>query len=336
MRASQPPQGDAPPRRLDELDLAIVHALQIDARAPWTRVAAAVRADSATVARRWEQMQEERLAWLSCWPQSSQWQSTTDLAMVRLGAGADLDAISAPPWALSVEETSAGIVVLVASGSGLRSLGRRVQELTAAASLGAGATAPDMHVVSAVIAEDSSWRTGALDPRGQRIAAARSDGSAPKPPKPEIVSELTEALAEDPRASAATLASRLGVSEATARRAVDRAAASGRLGLGCDLSSWAAGLRRGAMLWAASPDPSAAGGRARRLPHCYRVLQVVGPAPLCISARATTLTALPEIERALGDGIEIVDRWTVLGARKRNGHLLDEWDRSTGRVDVRW
>ena len=72
------------------------------------------------------------------------------------------------------------------------------------------------------------------------------------------------------------------------------------------------------------------------MPKSYRVLEVVGPAPLCISVRATTLTALPEIERALGGEIEIVDRWTVLGTRKRNGHLLDDWGRTQGRVDVRW
>lgn len=335
------------PRMLDELDLAIVHALQIDARAPWTRIASAVGADSATVSRRFEQMQEESLAWLTCWPQSAQWESSTDLAMVLLGADSDVDAVSALPWAFSVDETSAGIVALVASRSGLRGLGLRVQELARVAAEGAHGTgahevrAPRMHVVSAVLAEDSSWRTRALDARGQRIMtsgigdrAGGSGAAAARQPKPEIVAELLDALSEDPRMSAARLGARLGVSEATARRTVDRA--SERLGLGCDLSSWAAGLRRGAMLWARSPQLHAAGAQARWLPQSYRALQVVGPAPLCISVRATTLTALPELEQALGDGIEIVDRWTVLGTRKRNGHLIDDWGRTLGRVDVRW
>lgn len=323
------------PRPLDELDLAIVHALQIDARAPWTRVAAAVGADSATVTRRFEQMRDERLAWLTCWPKAAQWESTTDLAMAVLEAHADLDAIGALPWVLSIDETSAGVVALVASSSGLRGLGARVRELASAAGLGDGG-APRMHVVASVFAEDSMWRTRALDARGQRIMAGPAGAEPPSAPKPALVAELATELAHDPRMSAAKLGTRLGVSEATARRAVERASLSGRLGLGCDLAVPAAGLRRGAMLWARSSQLHTAGSQARRLPQSYRALEVVGSAPLCISVRATTLTALPEIERALGGEIEIVDRWTVLGTRKRNGHLLDDWGRTQGRVDVRW
>lgn len=322
------------PRPLDELDLAIVHALQIDARAPWTRVAAAVGADSATVTRRFEQMRDERLAWLTCWPKAAQWESSTDLAMAVLEAHADLDEIGALPWVLSIDETSAGVVALVASSAGLRGLGARVREL-ASAGLG-NAVAPRMHVVASVFAEDSMWRTRALDARGQRIMAGQAGAEAPSAPRPALVAELTAALAQDPRMSAAKLGTRLGVSEATARRAVERATQSGRLGLGCDLAVPAAGLRRGAMLWARSSQLHTSGSGARRLPQAYRALEVVGPAPLCISVRATTLTALPEIERALGGEIEIVDRWTVLGTRKRNGHLLDDWGRTRGRVDVHW
>jgi len=327
-----------PPRLLDELDLAIVHALQIDARAPWTRIGAAVGADSATVARRWEAMRAESLAWLTCWPKPAQWESSTDLAMVVLEADAEVGAICELPWALTIDETSAGVVALIASGAGLRRLGARAQELAHAAAGGRTPSggAPRMHVISAVLAEDSLWRTRALDARGQRIMAGPSPEETAHPPKPEQVVELLAALAEDPRMSAARLAVRLGVSEATARRAVDRAAATGRLGLGCDLAMPSAGLRRGAMLWAKSPEPHAAGAQARRLPQSYRVIEVVGPASLCVSVRSTTLTALPEIEQQLGPGIEIVDRWTVLAERKRNGHLLDDGGRTVSRVGVEW
>lgn len=324
------------PRLLDELDLAIVHALQINARAPWTRVAHAVGADSATVTRRFAQMREERLAWLTCWPKAAQWESSADLAMVLLEAHANVDAISALPWTLSIDETSAGVVVLVATGAGLRSLGPRVRELAVTAGLGVAGVAPRMHVVSAVRAEDSTWHTGALDLTGQRILTSSAPADPAIAPKRETVAELLQVLSEDPRMSAAHLATSLGVSEATARRTVERAAASGRLGLGCDLAVPSAGLRRGAMLWARSSHLQAAGGRAKSLASAYRVLEVVGPAPLCISVRAATLTALPEIERALGEDIEITDRWTVLSNRKRNGHLLDEWGRTCGAVPVRW
>ncbi len=327
------------PRLLDELDLAIAHALQLDARAPWTRIAAAVGADSATVTRRWDAMQAERLAWLTVWPKAEQWARSTDLAMVLLDAHADVDAVCALPYTLAVDETSAGIVTLIASSAGLSGLGERMRELSldgARTERLPVAGSPRMHVVSAVLAEDSTWRTRALDAKGQRIMTEPGGATRAAPPKAEVIAELLEALREDPRMTAARLALRLGVSEATARRVVERAATAGRLGLGCDLAAPAAGLRRGAMLWARSSQLHRIGANAARLPQSYRVFEVVGPAPLCISVRATTLTALPEIEHALGDGVEVVDRWTVLGARKRNGHLLDEQGRSAGHVEVSW
>ncbi len=325
-----------PPRLLDELDLAIVHALQLDSRAPWTKVAAAVGVDSATVSRRWEQMSEEALAWLTIWPKPAQWANHADAALVQLDADADIEAILALPWALTVDETSAGVVVLVVSGSGLRELGERVRELSKASAPGPSAGASRMHVVSAVLAEDSMWRTRALSPGGQRILAPSPASGTGRPPSTETVAELAAALGEDPRMPAARLAQRLGVSEATARRTVERAVATDRLGLGCDLSAPAAGLRRGAMLWARSSRLDIVGANARRLPQAHRVLEVVGPAPLCVNVRVTTLTDLPELERALGDEAEIVDRWAVLSVRKRNGHLLDDWGRSIGRVEVGW
>ena len=49
-----------------------------------------------------------------------------------------------------------------------------------------------------------------------------------------------------------------------------------------------------------------------------------------------TPTELDAVERAWGPGIEVVDRWTVTTALKRNGHLLDASGRSAGEVDVDW
>ena len=53
---------------VDELDLRIVHALQIHPRAPWSLVASVVEADRATALRRWRRMEEAGAAWVSCYP----------------------------------------------------------------------------------------------------------------------------------------------------------------------------------------------------------------------------------------------------------------------------
>ncbi|MGX1933916.1 AsnC family transcriptional regulator [Microbacterium resistens] len=326
---------DAPPA-LGEIDLALIHALQVDARAPWTRIAAAIGVDAATAVRHWNALRAEGLAWLTAWPTPQRWASTTDLAFVLLRPGTEPGALAAVvgrPWVLSVDETSAGPLVLVASSAGLAQLGERVRLLEED-----GAVVLRMDVVAAITAEDSTWRLPVLSAAQQRAIRppARSVADTARVPRAQTIAELAEALDEDPRMSAAALGDRLGVSEATARRAVERASAAGLLRFGCDLAMPAAGFRRGAVLWARGTDPAAAAGRAARLSEAHRAGVVVGPAPLFACVRARTLTALPGIERAWGDEAEIVDRWTVLRSIKRNGHELDPQGRSRRRIPLRW
>ncbi len=324
---------------LDELDLAILHALQIDARAPWTRIAAAVGADATTVTRHWHELRERSLAWLTSWPTPARWAATTDVAVVLLEPppAAVLDRIAALPWVLSLDETSAGCLALIASRGGLAALGARTAELAAA-----GAVVRRMDVAASIAAEDSAWRLRALSPaqqrvvRGSRSTHPADEGTARRTPRPEVVAELADALDADPRLPAAELGSRIGVSEATARRTLEAATASGMLRIGCDLAMPAAGLRRGMILWGGAPDLEGAAARAARLPGVHRVAALVGPAPLFACVRASSLTALPAIERAWGPDVAISDRWTVLRARKRNGHLLDAAGRSIGRVPPHW
>ncbi|WP_181905887.1 AsnC family transcriptional regulator [Microbacterium bovistercoris] len=322
------------PRMLGELDLAIVHTLQIDARAPWTRVAAAVGADAATVARHWQALRDESLAWLTAWPTPERWSSTTDVAVVLLDprtTPAVIDEVAARPWALSLDETSAGCLALVAGAGGLPLLGERVREIAAL-----GARVRRMDVAAAIIAEDSEWRLRVLSRQQQRVLRDAGRPDEARPPRPDVVAELAEVLDDDPRMPAAAVAKALGVSEATARRTVDRAVFAGQLRLGCDLAMPAAGYRRGAVLWARAADADGAAGLAARLPEAHRVGILVGRAPLFVCVRARSLTDLQRIEMSWGSEVEVVDRWTVLRSIKRNGHLLDAEGRSAGRVPLRW
>ncbi|WP_353113000.1 AsnC family transcriptional regulator [Microbacterium sp.] len=327
---------DAAARPLDEIDLAIVHALQVDARAPWTRVAAVVGIDAATAVRHWNSLREEGLAWLTAWPTPQRWSSTTDLGVVLLDARLGADALAEVirrPWVLSVDETSAGYLALVAASAGLAQLGERVRALAAL-----GAEVLRMDVAAEIVAEDSTWRLSVLSAAQQRMlreGAPRSGGAA-RPIRGDAVSDLAAALDEDPRMPAATLAQRMGVSEATARRALERATGAGLLRFGCDLAMPAAGFRRGAVLWGRGADPEGAAARAARLPEAHRAGILVGPSPLFVCVRARSLTAVPAIERSWGADVEIVDRWAVLRGIKRNGHALDEAGRSIARVAPSW
>jgi DNA-binding Lrp family transcriptional regulator len=326
--------GDTPPTPLGELDLAIVHALQIDARAPWTRVAAAVGADAATVARHWQALRDASLAWLTAWPTPERWSATADVGVLLLDrdtGAATIEEVARLPWVLSVDDTSAGWLVLVAGVGGLPVLGERERAVAAL-----GAQVRRMDVAAAIVAEDSAWRLRVLSRRQQLALGATPRSVEVRPPRADVVAELADALDEDPRMPAAALAAALGVSEATARRTLDRAVASGVLRLGCDLAMPSAGHRRGAVLWARADDSEAAAGRAAKLPEAHRVGIVVGPSPLFACVRARSLTELQRIEQAWGAGVEVTDRWTVLREVKRNGHLLDRAGRSVGRVPVRW
>lgn len=317
--------------QLDETDLLLLHALQIDARAPWTRVAAATGVDATTIARHWADLRERSLAWLTLWPTPERWASTTDLAFALLDADAAVAArVAARPEVLSLDDTSAGLLAVVASRGGLGALGERVRALEAD-----GARLLRMDVAASVAAEDSGWRLRALSPTQQRIMRDGSR-SGTRPPRADVVAELAEVLDEDPRLPAAVVAARLGVSEATARRAIDGAQGAGLLRIGCDIAMPAAGLRRGAYLWARAVDPASAAARVAHHEAVHRVATLVGPAPLHIAVRAPSLNALPAIERGWGDDLEIVDRWAVLRPLKRNGHLLDVAGRSTGRVTPAW
>ena len=317
--------------QFDEIDLALLHALQIDARAPWTRIAAATGVDATTIARHWAELRERSLAWLTIWPTPERWASTTDLAFALLDAdAASAERIATRSHVLSLDDTSAGLLALVASRGGLSALGERVRDLEHD-----GARLIRMDVAASIAAEDSGWRLRALSPAQKRIMRAGAPSST-RAPRPDVVAELAEALDDDPRLPAAVVATRLGVAEATARRALEGAQASGLLRIGCDVAMPAAGLRRGAYLWARASDPAAASARVAHHEAVHRVATLVGPAPLHIAVRAPSLSALPEIERGWSGDLEIVDRWAVLRPLKRNGHLLDAVGRTRGRVAPAW
>ena len=53
---------------LDEVDLALVNALQLQPRAPWALVGDVLGINPVTAARRWARLESEGLAWISAYP----------------------------------------------------------------------------------------------------------------------------------------------------------------------------------------------------------------------------------------------------------------------------
>ncbi|MGN0063056.1 MAG: AsnC family transcriptional regulator [Nocardioides sp.] len=327
------PSAYVPPTLLKEVDLALVHALQVDARAPWARIADVVGVDAATVARRWAAISGEGLAWFTVWPTPERHAPRTDAALVLVRgpvADDDLATWCATPWVHSVERTSAGVVAIALGHGGLADFDERIRQLFQGPGLDL-----DVEYAAAVPREDSAWWLGVLSARQVRDLTVRPQ-AAGRPPQEDVVAEVVALLTQDPRMSWGHVATGLGVSEATARRTVERVLAHGLVRVGCDVAMPSVGLGRGVVVRARAADPTEATAVVLSSPQVHRALHLLGPAPVTVSCRLSWLADLPALERSWGGAVEVLDRWTVTRVLKRNGHLLAVDGRSTGRVDVEW
>jgi DNA-binding Lrp family transcriptional regulator len=317
------------PEPLAEEDLAIVHALQVAPRASWQRIASVVDRDPGTVSRRWARLQEERLAWLTIWPAAGSLAPWFDAALVRLRcrAGRAREVALAAgelPWVATVDLTAGTCdVALLLVARGLHALQERIDEV-------AGIDGVREHrssALAAVHADDTRWQLRVLSQR--QCQQLRQSGKplpeAPRPPAAEAVEALLAELSDDVRRPLQQVAERLGLSEATARRTLDRAVASGVLHLGCDLNAAAAGLGRMVLLDVETAHRRTDIVRIARHPAVHRCYEAVDPGAVHVAVRLRSLTDLAAIEAELSDGIagwRVVERLTVTGSVKRNGHLL--------------
>lgn len=320
---------------LSEVDLALVHALQVDARAPWARIAQVIGVDAATVARRWASIAESRTAWFSVWPTPERHAPRSDAALVLVaGAVSDADAEQwcALPWVLTVERTSMGLMALVVGHGGVQTLDARIRETFFRPGC-------DVRVeyASDVPREDSTWRLRVLSERQvkQVVSPPNASVERSRAAREDVVEEVTALLREDARMSLGAMASRMGVSDATARRTVERLVGQGLVRVGCDVAMPAVGLRRGVVLRVAGWESEEAARAVLRHSSVHRVMQTIGPARATVSLRVTSLAELHALE-AQWRGVDVADRWTVTLPLKRNGHLLGPDGRSTGQVEVDW
>lgn len=339
------------PFRLPETDLAIVHALQVEARAPWARVAAAIEVDAGTVVRRWEQLNQHGMAWLTVWPTPERWAGVTDAAVVRVTpAPADHDsvvrALCALPWVVNLDETAQGLAALAVGGPGLALLGAKIRSEI---SLLPGVQRVENWYLSSVLREDGGWRLRVLSERQQRILSdsrAPESTGVPRPVPAEQAERVLRLLREDVRMPIGRIAEELGLSPTTAGRLIDRLTRSAHLRFGCDVALPAAGLGRGAMLFLETDDPFTVARAAARHPAVHRAFTLASRASVAVSCRFHSLTVLPEIEQQIFDAaaadsprmrfVRVEDRWPVVTSYKRNGRLLNQEGRSSGEVPVAW
>lgn len=168
---------------LSELDLALVNALQINPRAPWSELAKPLGVDAATVARRWERLRAAGHAWVTAYPRDEA--GMASIIEVDCAPGQDTAvaaALSADPQAVTVEHTSGGRDLLVTVlATDFAALSRYVVDRLGDVP---GVTSTRAHPATRVYTEGSRWRLRSLS-RPQRDAlAAPGAPRAPLSPAP--------------------------------------------------------------------------------------------------------------------------------------------------------
>ncbi|GGT06639.1 AsnC family transcriptional regulator [Streptomyces kurssanovii] len=208
------------PVTLDALDRRLLHALQLDGRAPFSRIAGVLDTSDRTVARRFERLRAAGAVRVSAVPHSRTTGHAEWLVRMRVvpHGAADLARTLA-------RRSDTGWVTVLSSGTGIACL-FRVPDL-GPAPLAELSRHPHVSEVSAqqVLRHlmDDSWagRTSALT--AQQVAALRqpdAGGTAPIP-LTDLDRRLLPALAADGRAACAELARRVDWSESAVRRRLE-------------------------------------------------------------------------------------------------------------------
>ncbi|MQY27864.1 Lrp/AsnC family transcriptional regulator [Nocardia aurantia] len=316
---------------VDELDLALINALQLSPRAPWSQVATALDIDAVTAARRWHRLTAAGLAWVTCVVGPARHPEFC-LAYVDIDcAPGELDAVTAALAELDP------ILYLYHRSGGHALLAVLVQPNPAAVSQylhtvleplpGVRGYRCELRTVG--YGEATRWRLHSLEPAQQRLLRAGATAAPPRPLRIDGTDErLYRLLHQDGRMPFTELAERAGISDATARRRVTRLLASRQLRLRCDVAQPITGTPITAIVRAIVPAAhlATAGPALAALPQVRLCCALTGPDNLLLMAWLPALSALPVLEAELAEhapGLVVTDRAISLRTVKQLGRLLD-------------
>ncbi|MET9327456.1 Lrp/AsnC family transcriptional regulator [Tsukamurella sp. NPDC003166] len=312
----------------DELDLRLIHALQIAPRAPWVQLAKPLGLSAATAARRWERLVERGEAWICGYnsARGSDGGAFIEIACEANRTDAVGDLIAASPQVLALDSlpgpTDLFATVAVEDISAFATF-------TAAVRAVRGVRSVRGRLITGVYSNAARWRLDALDP-AERTAVERLvpiERSARPVVMDELDRRLVVHLGGDGRAAATDLANALGVSITTVRRRIDRLMDSSVLDVRCEVLPTVTGHAVSAVFWIRIPAPHVAAAAARLsvLPEVRLVAGVTGPENLLVTA---WLRHAADIERFEADIVVqiptaiVADRSVKLGIRKLTGRMI--------------
>ena len=330
-------EGSVNKDQLDELDLQIINALQIEPRVPWTALAKVIGTDAVTLARRWERISSRGLAWISAVHEGNtphcialvEIQCESGLAL-KTAAEASLD-----PAIYSIDLTSGFRDIVM-------TLFARNEEDLAEYILVKLGTLPAVrlirtHIVNVRVKTGEQWTLRALTARQMdqipRYRPPRA-GAAKVVPQ-ETMSRVVVALERNARASNVELSEALGMSPQRVADAIATMRQQGNLDLRVDIaqpySNWPT------VLWyfiqAPSSSISAAHQTLAGMPEVQFACVCTGQWNLIVAMSARSGADAPRLEAELEKRLPnatIMDRSMVIRVFKHLGHLLDGAGRATG------
>jgi DNA-binding Lrp family transcriptional regulator len=314
----------------DERDLRLLHALQVRPRAPWAALAPVVGADPVTLARRWESLQEQGVAWIS---------SYTGRGTGMISAFLEIECspseihyvaedLAKDPEVLTIDLTAGGrdmVVTLVCRDDA--ALARYVLDRLSTVQ---GIRNMRTHRSIQMVADAQVWRLRSLN-----IGEVRALERALPPPKavlskvpPDVEEGLARILRADARASMSRISAELGISQARARSALNTVLAQQRtiirLEVARPYSGWPV------YVWFFMRVPATQVGSVADklvgLDEVRLVSTTVGNYSLIVAVWLRRVDDITLLERHLGERLpfaEVADRSIVLRTPKHLGIRLD-------------
>ena len=326
---------------LSETDLALVNALQVDPRAPWSLVGQTLGIGAVTAARRWEHLVESGKAWLSAYPGGAL-AARLAIAFVQIDCepGRPVEVglnVARDPHIPTVEYVAGPCDLLVhVVAPTLQAVSDYVVHRLSALP---GVAGTRTLVSARMFSEGSRWQVRAISPGQREALAARAKQPPPGTKFDSLDRQLLLLAGEDGRASCSAIADRLGVSASTVRRRLDTALANGSIRLRCEVARSLSPAPVTMMLWVRVP-PDRLESTARSLatlPEIRMCAAISGAANLLIVAWLRTLADSVSLESGLVTKLpwlDIVDRAVTLRTVKLMGHVLNETGHSATRVPL--
>lgn len=314
---------------LDETDKRLIQALQISPRARWTSIAPIVGVDSVTLARRWERLNTQGLAWVAGHP-GAQARGPSAILEIETEPGSTLEiahALAADREAFTIDHTAGGRDLLVIVGAAdLNALAEyimgRMRQLS-------GVRATRTLILSSPFTDAGQWRLRSLS--ADEVAAVERTQETHTTARGQVEPHLEEALlhllGHDGRATVTTISRELGVGQRRIREALATLTAQGRLVLRTEVARAHSGWPVHAWYFLRVPAATAerVGSALTRISEVRMAASTIGPYNLVLSVWMRALADVQRLEAAIEEGapgVSIADRSVVLRSLKKEGRYL--------------